>query len=69
VNEAFPVRDEDAWAHWESTRRELLAIADRIALPPADRSELFTALDRSHAALAAWLVSACRPTEDSQLQR
>lgn len=51
----------DAWTHWEITRRELRAITDRIAISPEDRAELLTALDRSHAALAAWLVTVHRP--------
>lgn len=51
----------DAWAHWETTRRELRAITDRIAISAEDRADLLTALDRSHAALAAWLVTVHRP--------
>lgn len=52
---------QEAWERWETTRRELRAITERIAIPPEDRQELLSALDRSQAALAAWLVTAHRP--------
>jgi hypothetical protein len=58
-----------AWTHWETTRRELREITDRITLAPEERRQLLTALDRSHAALAAWLVTVHRPQSNQSTDR
>ncbi len=57
---ADPSAITEARARWETASRELREVTDRVSLPPDDRRRLLTALDRSHAALAAWLVTAHR---------